>query len=176
MYYKKIKGNLVYLSPMDLKNEAKIITQWINEDEDIAYFSGFFNSLLGEEKTEKMIEKWNEDPFSFSIVDMKDHEYVGNISLFGFDSQKMVATLGIFIGKPYRGRGIGQEAIKLIIDYAFNSLNMRAIHLEVFAYNEKAYSVYKKLGFVECGRWHESRYHQGKYHDVILMELLREEK
>ena len=40
MYYKKIKGKRVYLSPADIDNEAVILTKWFNEDED-----GFCNSI-----------------------------------------------------------------------------------------------------------------------------------
>ena len=41
-------------------------------------------------------------------------------------------------------------------------------------YHKKAYEVYKKIGFKECGRYHKALYHESKYHDIILMELLKE--
>ena len=68
MYYKKIKGKRVYLSPSDIDNEAVILTKWFNEDEDIASNNGFERGLLGIEKVREKLEKWNEGPYLFSII------------------------------------------------------------------------------------------------------------
>lgn len=174
MYYKKLVGNNVYLSPIDIENETPIMTKWLNEDQDIAYFNGFYGSLLGEEKISEKMNKWNEGPFMFSIVSLKDDSFMGHISLFNIDTHALHATMGIYLGSEYRKKGLGKEAMQLLIDYAFNTQRYNAIHIEVFGFNENAYHVYQKFGFKECGRWHNSLYHQGKYHDIILMELLKE--
>lgn len=174
MYYKKLAGSHLYLSPMDIDHETDIMTKWLNEDQDIAYFNGFYGSLLGREKTQEMMNKWNEGPFSFSIVSLENNAFMGHISLFGMDSHDQYATMGIYLGKDYRHQGYGKEAIQLLIDFAFNTQRFNAIHLEVFSYNHHAIETYKKMGFVECGRWHKARYHLGQYHDIILMERLKD--
>ncbi len=175
MYYKKLVGEHVYLSPVDIDNETKILTNWMNEDEELAIYNGFYGSLLGEEKVREMLLKWNEGPFLFSIVNKETNEFMGQVSYFGMDSHEQYITVGIFLGKEYRNKGYGKEAMNLSIDYLFNTQRFNAIHLEVFSYNQNAYEMYKKMGFVECGRWHKVRFHEGKSQDVILMELLREE-
>lgn len=175
MYYKKLVGEKVYLSPMDINNEVDILTKWFNEDEDIAYYNGFFGSLIGKDKMIDLLNKWNDGPFAFSIVSKEDDEFVGHVSFFNIDSHNIKATMGIYIGEKYRKHGFGKEAIKLAIDYLFNTQRFKAIHLEVFSYNENAINVYKSIGFVECGRWHNARYHLNEYHDIVLMELLKSE-
>lgn len=175
MYYKKLIGDRLYLSPMDIEHETPILTKWLNEDQDIAYFNGFYGSLLGEQKTSEMMNKWNEGPFSFSIVSLENHAFMGHISLFNLGSHEQYATMGIYIGREYRQCGYGKEAMKLLIDYAFNTQRFNAIHLEVFGFNQNAFETYKKFGFKECGCWHHCLYHNGKSHDIILMELLRED-
>lgn len=175
MYYKKLVGEHVYLSPIDIDNETKILTKWMNEDKEIAIYNGFYGSLLGEEKVREMLMKWNEGPFLFSIVNKETNEFMGQVSYFGMDSHEQYITVGIFLGEKYRNQGYGKEAMNLSIDYLFNTQRFNAIHLEVFSYNKKAYEMYKKMGFVECGRWHKVRYHEGISQDVILMELLRED-
>ena len=175
MYYKKIIGDHLYLSPMDIDHEADIMTKWLNEDQDIAFNNGFYGSLLGKEKIVEMMNKWNEGPFSFSIVSFDKNEFMGHISLFGMDAHEQYATMGIYLGKEYRRHGYGKEAIQLLVNYAFNTQRYNAIHLEVFGFNTHAVETYKKLGFVECGRWHKAKYHLGEYHDVILMELLKQD-
>lgn len=172
MYYKKLISDNFYLSPCDIDNEYQILTKWINEDEDITYGNGFYTKLLGDIKVKEMMEKWNEGPYMFSIVSHKN-EFIGHINLFDVYDHEY-ATLGIYIGKKYRHQGYGKKAIKLLVDYAFNYLNLRAIHLNVFSYNNSAYEIYKAIGFKECGRWHNVRYCNGKYYDEVMMELLRD--
>ena len=175
MYYRKLVGEHVYLSPVDIEHETKILTKWMNEDEELAIYNGFYGSLLGEEKVKEMLIKWNEGPFLFSIVNNQTNEFMGQISFFGIDAHEQYATMGIFLGKEYRKKGYGKEAMHLAIDYLFNTQRYHAIHLEVFSYNQNAYEMYKKMGFVECGRWHKVKYHQGISQDIILMELLKED-
>ena len=174
MYYKKLVGEKVYLSPIDIENETKILTKWMNEDQELAIYNGFYGSLVGEEKVREMLMKWNEGPFTFSIVNYQTNEFMGQISFFGIDSHEQYATMVIFLGQEYRKRGYGKEAIQLAIDYLFKTQRYNAIHLEVFSYNQNAFEMYKKFGFKECGRWHQVRYHDGVSQDIILMELLRE--
>ena len=111
MYYKKIIGTNLYLSPIDINNELDIMTKWVNEDHDIAYFNGFYGNLLGKDKVLEMMNKWNEGPFTFSIVSLKDNSFMGHVSLFGMDSHNQFATMGIYIGEEYRGNRYGKEAI-----------------------------------------------------------------
>ncbi len=175
MYYKKLVGERLYLSPIDIENEVKTMTKWMNEDEDIAHFNGFYGSLLGEEKVREMMSKWNEGPFIFSIVSQEKNEFMGHVSLFGMDSHEQFVTMGIYLGKEFRHCGYGQEAIRLLLRYIFDFQRFNAIHLEVFSFNKNAIKAYQKLGFKECGRWHKVKYHQGQLHDIIMMELLRED-
>lgn len=83
---------------------------------------------------------------------------------------------GIFIGdKDYREKGYGTEAIRLILDYGFNYLNLNNIKLDLMEFNERALACYKKCGFKEYGRRRKCRFINGKYYDVIEMDILSEE-
>ena len=46
---------------------------------------------------------------------------------------------------------------------------MRLIHLDVFATNERAISLYRSVGFVEFGRLPGAVHHRGQYIDLISM-------
>lgn len=175
MYYKKIVGDKLYLSPIDIEKESKILTKWVNEDPEIAYNNGFYDALIGEEKMRQKLETWNESPFCFAIVNKQDDAFMGQISLFNIDPSKSYATLGIFLGGDYRHQGYGSEAIKLLVNYAFTAHRFKAIHLEVFKFNQKAIAAYRKIGFKECGVWHKSRYHEGKFRDIVLMEMVKKD-
>ena len=87
-----------------------------------------------------------------------------------------VGTCGIFIGdKNEQGKGYGTEAMKLLLGYGFNTLNLNRLDLKVNDFNSRAIKCYQNLGFVEEGRMREASFVNGKYHDQILMSILRKE-
>lgn len=84
--------------------------------------------------------------------------------------------MGIFIGeKDYLSKGYGTEAIRLILDFGFNYMNLHNIKLELISFNERALKCYKKCGFVETGRTRENVFVNGKYYDTISMDILSNE-
>lgn len=86
------------------------------------------------------------------------------------------ATLGIFIeDKEYLSKGYGTEAIRLLLDYGFNYMNLHSIKLHLMSFNERALKCYKKCGFKETGRIRENRFINGKYYDTIAMDILESE-
>ena len=172
MHYKKLVGERIYLSPIDVENEVAILTKWVNEDHDIAVNNGFYNSTIDLNKMQEKLDNWNSSPSCLAIVRSLDDAFMGQVSLFDYRGNNTCATLGIFIGPEYRNQGYGQEAMNLICDFAFKNLRLEAIHLEVFSFNEKAIKSYENNGFVRCGRYRRSYYFDGQYHDIILMEKL----
>ena len=81
-----------------------------------------------------------------SIAIIADNVYVGNIYLTEITSTS--AVYQIFIGnKNYWGKGIAKKASKLILDYAFTTLNLERVDLRVRNANESAKCLYLKLGF-----------------------------
>jgi RimJ/RimL family protein N-acetyltransferase len=59
-----------------------------------------------------------------------------------------------------------------MLDYAFNTLKLHRIDLEVYDFNPRAQHVYKKLGFVEEGTLRDVLFWEGKFHSAIKMSLL----
>jgi len=87
-----------------------------------------------------------------------------------------VGTCGIFVGdKKEQGKGYGTEAMKLLLEYGFNTLNLNRLDLKVNDFNLRAIKCYQRLGFVEEGRMRQSCFRNGEYHDQIIMSILRSE-
>ncbi len=101
---------------------------------------------------------------------------IGMVSLHDINWTSRHGTLTIAIYRSdYRGRGIGTEATSLILNYAFDFLNLHRVKLEVYEYNKTAIHIYEKLGFVREGVWRSQRYLRGRYYDVVLMGILKDE-
>ncbi|MCI0709573.1 MAG: GNAT family N-acetyltransferase [Chloroflexi bacterium] len=95
---------------------------------------------------------------------------------YGYDARNRAASIGIGIAEPaYREKGYGTEAMRLMLDYGFNELNLNRVELTVSSFNPRAIHVYKKVGFKEEGILRQCDYNDGQYYDVLVMSLLREE-
>ena len=82
----------------------------------------------------------------------------------------------LFIGgEEQRGKGYGAEAIRLILNYGFKTLNLHSINLTVHADNYAGVACYKKVGFREVGRLPEVLFINGTYVDKIYMSILEHE-
>lgn len=77
-----------------------------------------------------------------------DGRLVGCAWLEEIDPVKSSAKLGIYLGEArFRGRGLGQYSVNLILYKAFQELNMEKVFLRVREKNTRAINCYKKCGF-----------------------------
>lgn len=173
-YFKKLVGERIYLSPRNSEDVEKF-TEWLNDFETTDYLgrSGILTTLEGEKK---YLDENATPEATFVIVTLENDKMIGTVSLESINNINRTATLGIFIGdKDYRSKGYGTEAIKLILDYGFNYLNLNNIKLDLMSFNERALKCYKKCGFKEYGRRRNCKFINGKYYDAIEMDILAEE-
>ncbi len=79
-------------------------------------------------------------------------------------------TLGIAILRGYRGLGLGEVMIRTALGRAAR-LGMRLVELSVFATNEVALDLYKKVGFEKIGVVPSKMLRRGKLIDEVLMHI-----
>ncbi len=173
-YFKKLIGERIYLSPRN-NEEIEKFTEWLNDFETTDYTgrSAIITTLEGEKK---YFEENMDKNYNFFIVTLDNDKLIGTVGLEKYDGINRTATLGIFIGdKEYRSQGYGTEAIRLILDYGFNYLNLNNIKLDLMSFNERALKCYQKCGFKEYGRRRKCKFINGKYYDTIEMDILAEE-
>ena len=90
--------------------------------------------------------------------------------------EEQKAELGIMIGeKSYWSQGFGTDALRTLLRFGFDEMNLHRITLLVYDFNERAQAAYNKAGFVEEGRRREALYTEGGYHDIVVMSVLRDE-
>jgi RimJ/RimL family protein N-acetyltransferase len=128
-----------------------------------------------------MEEKWyaealsgqRQDRVTFA-VETQDGKLAGFVHLTHIDWISRTANFGITIGvKELQGRGIGKDATALVVAYAFDTLNLERIWLEVPAFNERAIRLYERIGFCHEGKLRAHAFADGRRHDVLIMGLLR---
>lgn len=152
---------------------------WLNDPETRAGINLFLPLSQAEEERwfEEMMEKDPiERPFAVDVREGDGWSHVGSCGLFGFNHRSRSAELGIFIGAKERwGEGIGADTMRTLMRHGFTTLNLNRIFLRVFDFNERAFHLYRSLGFTEEGRLRQNAYFEGQYHDTLLMGMLRTE-
>lgn len=173
-YFKRVTGDRIYLSPVN-PDDYEIYTKWVN-DPEVAQYMSFRSQLMSIAIERSALENMAQGDYVFAIVRLSDDVLIGNIGLEDINYVSRRATLGIFIGEAEnRSCGYGSEAIKLLLDYGFNTLNLHNIDLSLVADNERGYACYKKVGFKEYGRRRDGTFKNGYYFDSILMDILDSE-
>jgi len=147
---------------------------WLN-DEEVRQYLGM-TLPLNKIREKEWIEGIYKDDRNMvlGIVLKEDDHLIGNIGLHQISMPHRNARLGIFIGdKGYWSKGCGTEALKLLVKYGFDQLNLNRISLTVFDFNSRAIRAYEKAGFKREGVLREHMYRNGKYHDVYIMAILK---
>ncbi|MGH8904432.1 MAG: GNAT family N-acetyltransferase [Egibacteraceae bacterium] len=112
----------------------------------------------------------------FTVYDIRDHDAVpypiGTTCLQNVIYDK--ADFTIILGER-RGQGLGTEATRLTLDWAFNIAGLRNVSLEVWAPNEAAIRAYKNAGFKEIGRRRNAARWLGQPCDMVLMDAIPED-
>jgi len=174
-YYRRLEGAKCYLSPRS-GDDGELFKKWDNDLDVIlqASMNGYTTpaTLLYEDpaRAREMLKHM------FVIVDSETDTPIGWCSLFMRIPENRRGMLAIMIGeKEYWGRGYGQEAIGLLLDYGFGILNLNSVELGVYAFNERAIRCYERIGFKRVGTTRESRIVGGEKHDTVLMDILASE-
>ncbi|MHA2257274.1 MAG: GNAT family N-acetyltransferase [Promethearchaeota archaeon] len=152
--------------------------KWMTDPEITQYLS-IFRPI-----TREMEEDWynqlqkRANDFLFSILRIDNEfsdELIGNCDI-NVDWKNRVGSCGIVIGeKIHHGKGYGTEAMRLLVNYGFSTLNLNRIELQAHSFNVRALKSYEKVGFKKEGTRRDAIYINGEYYDSIVLGILKEE-
>jgi RimJ/RimL family protein N-acetyltransferase len=133
-------------------DDVEKYTEWLN-DMEIGQFVTLSDTVLDIDKEGVLLRKLMDEEHIFAIVEKDTNKVIGNCGIHNVSQVHRNASLGIFIGeKTFWNQGIGTEATNLLLDFAFNILNLHNIYLSVMSYNKRAIRCYEKIGLrrLEC--------------------------
>jgi RimJ/RimL family protein N-acetyltransferase len=100
---------------------------------------------------------------------------VGGIALRpGTDIERIAAELGYWLGRPYWGRGIVTDAVRLMTAHAFDTLGLVRVFAVPFAHNAASARVLEKAGYAREGIMRRSAVKEGVVLDQYLYAAVRE--
>jgi RimJ/RimL family protein N-acetyltransferase len=140
------KGSIIYLEEGLREEDYSLILKGYTDLSVIRFVCFAKESVkLKTIKEAKKLFHEIEEGIVFGIYDLED-KFIGYTSLEKMENGKY--EFGILIlDKNYWNKGIGEEATKLTLDYAFNNLGLSKVFLNVSEYHQKAIELYEKMGF-----------------------------
>lgn len=129
-------------------------------DEDLGYISSLFNPknnkyMFRKRVSVSQLKKWNASPLMKIFVLEIGPDRIGWFSIKKLEKPEE-GEFGIMIDETYRGKGHGQQAMRLLEREA-KKFGIEKLKLQVLKDNLSAVAVYEKLGYE-------------KTHELIAME------
>ena len=123
------------------------------------------------------LQNYDSDIFStrqlrLMITLTKSGEPVGTVDLTNFDPFNNRAEFGIMIDRAHEGKGLGDAALRLTIDYVRDYLGLSQIYALVPVSNTVCIAMLKRRGFVTAGVLKKWINHGIEVHDVEMMQLV----
>ncbi len=172
---KFIEAETIYLRPFE------------PEDVDLVYFGKnnaqvrdtlFLFEPISKANVMSQLQAWNNssENMLFTICENESSTPVGQTALVRIDYISRAAVFYIAIYNPeYWSKGYGNQATALVVQYAFDILNLNRVQLHVSIENTKGIAAYEKAGFKREGILRQAMYHNNKYIDFLVMGILRQE-
>ncbi|MEV0615447.1 GNAT family protein [Nonomuraea sp. NPDC050404] len=165
-----LKGERVTLRPVGPEHVEDLLEAIA--DPEVGRLTGSHGSVSPE-----AIHQWYatraDQPDRLDLAIMADDGCAGEVVLNKLDTDNLACCLRIMLGPRSVGKGYGTEAIELVLAHAFATTPLHRIWLGVYAFNERARHVYKKVGFVEEGVERDALRWEGQWYDSVLMAILR---
>jgi ribosomal-protein-alanine N-acetyltransferase len=170
-----LAGERLYLREVRPSDAGETYYQWMNDPEVTRFLESRFFPQSVEGLRQYVNERLGDRNNVFLAIVLRDgHRHIGNIKLGPIDWIHRRGDIGLLIGeKDCWGRGYATEAIRLLTDYAFGTLNLRKLTAGAYAANEGSARAFEKVGFTREGLLKAHSFCQGTYVDLILLGLVR---
>jgi RimJ/RimL family protein N-acetyltransferase len=170
-----VVGEKVALGPLR-SDLAAVYARWMNQPEvrnglnHLGIESPHSQEKWIEENLEKGAKR-EPEAVEFTIYARADSTPVGTAGLFSIVHAHGRAEFGIAIGER-RGQGLGTEATRLVLDFAFHVLQLRNVLLQILDWNAAGLTAYERAGFRRIGVRRGAAISRGRPTDLVLMDAI----
>ena len=176
------EGENICLAPIDYEKDPAVESEWTHDASYLRMLDSAPARPLSVEQVKKKyeeIEKEQEESKSliyFTIRLREDDRLIGFVKIYWIEWANGSGLVQIGIGNPHdRNHGYGSEALKLILRYAFDEMNLYRLTVMVPEYNQVALHVLKNAGFIEEVRRREALYRDGRRWDSIHLGIISDD-
>jgi ribosomal-protein-alanine N-acetyltransferase len=172
---KFLENKLIFLRPIEIEDINGNYKYWLNDPVVNEYNSHCKFSVTIEDLKSYVFEKNNsKNDLFLAIVDKKTNNHIGNIILQNINWHDRNAEIAFILGeKEYWSKGFMFMAGLLLINHAFEQLNLHRIYLGTSSKNIGMQKLALKLGFKKEGERIDAQYKNGEYNNIIEFGKIR---
>lgn len=170
MIGKEVSLRAVEPADLDLLYELENNTEWWHLSNTVTPFSRF---VLEQYIMNAHLDIYSTKQLRLMIEAQVDgkNQTIGTIDLFDFDPVNLRAGVGILVSKAWQNKGYASEALGLIIDYGFNTLNLHQLFCGICTDNESSLNLFQKHGFRITGTREQWVRNQQQWVDEYFLQL-----
>jgi len=173
--FHSLEGKNICFKPLST-DDAREIHSYAS-DEEVSRFIGWpLMKTLNETHNyvEELLKREAAGTHLYASVVLKStQEIIGTAIIFNFDHEAKHAELGYVFHSSHWGKGYGAEAVALMSDFAFDSLNLHKLHARVVDANIGSVRVLEKNGFELEGCIKDYFFIDSSYYDEMLFGKIR---
>jgi RimJ/RimL family protein N-acetyltransferase len=175
-----LENESVLLRPLQESDVENLLEISINEPETWEYSLVRAN---GKENLENYIKlalkaKENKTEFPFIVFDKKSGKYAGSTRFYDISLSFKTVQLGYtWYGKEFRGTGLNKHCKFLLLQFAFETLEMERVEFRADNNNQRSIAAMKSIGCKVEGvlRSHMPTLGSDVRRDSIVLSILRNE-
>lgn len=174
-----LEDEAVILRPLVLSDFRHLLEYSLNEPETWKFP---LLQAAGEEQLKLYIEKAVHaksllKEYPFIVFDKRKQKYAGSTRFYDIQLENKTLQLGYtWYGKDFRGTGLNKHCKFLLLDFAFNKLQIERVEFRADNQNERSIAAMKSIGCTAEGVLRSSGPNgQGGRRDSIVLSILKEE-
>lgn len=168
-----LQDNELLLRPIEIE-DIDFLRDMINDPEMERYVVGW-SRPVSRHKQEEWIRSENSGNHIRYVIDCNGTP-IGMASLTELDFKNATAELNIKLASTqWKKHGYGTRALRLLIAYAFQELNINCLSASILEYNAASIALFEKLGFQREGILRERVFKGNAYHSLYVYSLLKKE-
>lgn len=170
-----LKGKQVYLRALEPEDLELI---YIIENDESVWEVSQTQTPYSRFLIKQYLENCHKDIYEVKqlrlMIVTNSEEPVGFVDLFDFDPKNDKVGLGVLVLDHSRGKKYGQEALSLLINYAFKNLYVHQIYANVLEDNLVSIKLFESLGFVKSGVKKDWVLEGNHYKNEYLFQLIKD--
>lgn len=181
------EGQRIRFTPFDYDKDPHIESQWTHNPAYLRMLSADIARPLAPQQIKKKYEEIEKEVdekrklFYFAIrtrseENEQEERLIGFARLYWIEWSNGTGQIQLGIGEPKDwGRGYGSEAIRMLLRFAFDELNLFRLMAVIPEYNQAARHLFERAGFSEEVRRRQALQRDGRRWDMLHMGILRQE-
>ena len=175
----KIETNRLILRRMELSDAQKAFDHWLSDERVSDNRVNAAHKIVSEtvDRVTKIVNDYTSEEFCWWAIERKaDSKLIGEIDLYDFDKTTGNCEVSYTIGYDWWNQGYGTEALRAVLEFGFQYMNVHKISAACNTDNPASGKVMGKAGMEQEGTIkHMIRNAKGQYKDCVIYGLLQED-